>query len=79
MFLNHAGTFAHGVRSYGRSDIPFYCGTGWRGSEAFYNAWLMGFPRISVYDGGWYEWSNDPGNPTETGIPEHLLAAGHLE
>jgi 3-mercaptopyruvate sulfurtransferase SseA len=48
----------------------FYCGTGWRGSEAFFNAWLMGWPRVSVYDGGWFEWSNDPSNPIETGIPE---------
>lgn len=50
--------------------IAFYCGTGWRGSEAFMNAWLMGWPKVSVYDGGWYEWCNDPGNPIETGIPE---------
>lgn len=50
--------------------LAFYCGTGWRGSEAFYNAWLMGWPRVSVYDGGWFEWSNDPKNPYETGIPE---------
>ncbi|MBU8893824.1 MAG: hypothetical protein KOO66_13675 [Bacteroidales bacterium] len=49
----------------------FYCGTGWRGSEAFYNAWLMGWPRVSVFDGGWFEWSNDPTNPYETGIPEN--------
>ena len=49
--------------------LAFYCGTGWRGSEAFYNAWLMGWPRISVYDGGWFEWSNDPANPIETGLP----------
>lgn len=48
----------------------FYCGTGWRGSEAWFNAWLMGWPRVSVYDGGWFEWSNNPENPTETGIPE---------
>jgi len=47
----------------------FYCGTGWRGSEAFFNAWLMGWPRISLYDGGWFEWSNDDNNPYETGIP----------
>jgi 3-mercaptopyruvate sulfurtransferase SseA len=47
----------------------FYCGTGWRGSEAFLNAWLMGWPKVSVYDGGWFEWSSDPGNPIETGIP----------
>jgi len=50
--------------------LAFYCGTGWRGSEAFYNAWLMGWPRISVFDGGWFEWSNDPENPYETGVPE---------
>lgn len=47
----------------------FYCGTGWRGSEAFFNAWLMGWPRVSVFDGGWFEWSNDDANPVETGIP----------
>ncbi|MCK5170177.1 MAG: hypothetical protein KAQ75_09875 [Bacteroidales bacterium] len=23
-------------------NSAFYCGTGWQGSEAFYNAWLMG-------------------------------------
>lgn len=50
--------------------IAFYCGTGWRASEAFFNAYMMGWPRISVYDGGWYEWSGDPNNPIETGIPK---------
>ena len=48
----------------------FYCGTGWRGSEAFFNAWLMGWPRVAVYDGGWFEWSSDPANPIGTGVPE---------
>ena len=48
----------------------FYCGTGWRGSEAWLNAWLMGWPRVSVFDGGWFEWSSDPDNPIETGVPE---------
>jgi molybdopterin synthase sulfurtransferase len=47
----------------------FYCGTGWRGSEAFFNAWLLGWPRVAVYDGGWYEWSSDERNPIETGDP----------
>ncbi len=50
----------------------FYCGTGWRGSEAFFNAWLMGWPRISVYDGGWFEWSSDDTNPCETGVPQNV-------
>jgi thiosulfate/3-mercaptopyruvate sulfurtransferase len=47
--------------------LAFYCGTGWRGSEAWFNAWLMGWPRVSVFDGGWFEWSSDPNNPYETG------------
>jgi molybdopterin synthase sulfurtransferase len=49
--------------------IAFYCGTGWRASEAFMNAWLMGWPRVSIYDGGWYEWSRDPANPVAHGPP----------
>jgi len=49
--------------------LSFYCGTGWRGSEAFFNAYLMGWPNVSVYDGGWFEWSNNPDNPFEVGTP----------
>lgn len=52
-------------------NIAFYCGTGWRASEAFFYAWLMGWKNIAVYDGGWYEWSADPNNPINTGIPEN--------
>jgi thiosulfate/3-mercaptopyruvate sulfurtransferase len=43
--------------------IVFYCGTGWRASLAFFYAWLMGWEHISVFDGGWMEWSSDPANP----------------
>ncbi len=50
--------------------LAFYCGTGWRGAEAFFNAYLMGWPDIAVYDGGWFEWSNDPANPIGRGMPE---------
>ncbi len=60
-------------KKYGISKdkhLAFYCGTGWRGSEAFINAFLMGSPKISVYDGGWMEWSSQPENPIATGIPE---------
>jgi thiosulfate/3-mercaptopyruvate sulfurtransferase len=53
--------------------VAFYCGTGWRGSEAFMNAWLMGWPKVSVYDGGWFEWCNDPDNPIESGTPEETV------
>jgi molybdopterin synthase sulfurtransferase len=47
--------------------VAFYCGTGWRASEAFFYAYLLGWPDVAVFDGGWYEWSADPGNPIETG------------
>jgi thiosulfate/3-mercaptopyruvate sulfurtransferase len=56
----------------------FYCGTGWRGSEAFFNAWLMGWPRVSVFDGGWYEWSNDESNPIDTGTPRPAPLQTHI-
>lgn len=87
--MEHYRNLDHTSREYGEIAVAwqaagitpdrhnaFYCGTGWRGSEAFFNAWLMGWPRVSVYDGGWFEWSNDPGNPIEIGIPERLSSAG---
>jgi thiosulfate/3-mercaptopyruvate sulfurtransferase len=51
--------------------VAFYCGTGWRASETWFYAYLMGWKRIAVYDGGWFEWSKDPvNNPIEVGEPE---------
>jgi thiosulfate/3-mercaptopyruvate sulfurtransferase len=50
--------------------VAYYCGTGWRASETWFYADLMGWQRIAVYDGGWFEWSKDPvNNPIETGDP----------
>ena len=50
--------------------IAFYCGTGWRASETWFYAQIMGWPDAAVYDGGWFEWSKDPrANPIETGQP----------
>ncbi len=51
--------------------VAFYCGTGWRASETWFYAFLQDWPRIAVYDGGWFEWSQDPvSNPTEIGVPD---------
>ena len=47
--------------------VAFYCGTGWRAAETWFYAYLMGWQRIAVYDGGWFEWSADPANPIEVG------------
>ena len=56
--------------------VAFYCGTGWRASETWFYAYLMGWDRIAVYDGGWYEWSADPlNNPIEVGEPQDEFAA----
>jgi thiosulfate/3-mercaptopyruvate sulfurtransferase len=50
--------------------VSFYCGTGWRAAETWFYAYLMDWPDISVYDGGWFEWSQDPiSNPITVGDP----------
>jgi len=49
--------------------IAFYCGSGWRASETFFYAYLMGWQNITVYDGGWLEWSQDANNPIALGAP----------
>ena len=41
--------------------VAFYCGTGWRASETFFYASVMGWPQVSIYDGGWFEWSERKG------------------
>jgi thiosulfate/3-mercaptopyruvate sulfurtransferase len=56
--------------------VAFYCGTGWRASETWFYAYLQGWERIAVYDGGWFEWSQDPiNNPIEIGEPADEAAA----
>ena len=56
--------------------VAFYCGTGWRASETWFYAYLMNWQRIAVYDGGWFEWSQDPiSNPIEVGEPRGEFAA----
>ncbi|MCG6201865.1 rhodanese-like domain-containing protein [Psychromonas antarctica] len=44
-------------------QVAFYCGTGWRASEVFFYTYVMGWKNISVFDGGWYEWSGNKNNP----------------
>ena len=56
--------------------VAFYCGTGWRASETWFYAYLQEWERIAVYDGGWFEWSQDPiNNPIEIGEPRDEFAA----
>jgi thiosulfate/3-mercaptopyruvate sulfurtransferase len=80
-YRNHDNTMRshHEIEAnWGRAGITsdkkvaFYCGTGWRASEAFFYAHLMGRRNIAVYDGGWLEWSQDDANPIERGAPDTL-------
>lgn len=51
------------------NESSFFCATGWRGALAFFDAYLMGWENVSVYDGGFYEWIQDPANPIAVGDP----------
>ncbi len=56
--------------------VAFYCGTGWRASETWFYAHVMGWAHVAVYDGGWFEWSKDSQrNPIEVGLAGGELAA----
>jgi molybdopterin synthase sulfurtransferase len=51
------------LREYGIADgvVPvFYCGSGWRASEAVWYALVLGRPAL-LYEGGWLEWSREEG------------------
>ena len=38
-------------------NVSHYCGTGWRAALTFLYGYMMGWERVNLYDGGWYEWS----------------------
>lgn len=53
--------------------LSFFCGTGWRAAQVLTYADVMGLKNVSLYDGGWNEWSGNtgnPANPIETGVPK---------
>lgn len=52
------------------NKLAFYCGTGWRAAEVLFYTDVLGMKNVSLYDGGWNEWSMDPSNPVETGEPK---------
>jgi thiosulfate/3-mercaptopyruvate sulfurtransferase len=52
------------------NQLAFYCGTGWRAAEVLFYADVLGLKNVTLYDGGWNEWSMDSSNPVETGEPK---------
>lgn len=48
--------------------LSFMCGSGWRVSQILTYAQVMGLDNTSIYSDGWIGWSNDPSNPTVTGL-----------
>jgi thiosulfate/3-mercaptopyruvate sulfurtransferase len=58
-----------GIGITGDKRVAFYCGTGWRASETFLYAYYLGWDKMAVYDGGWYEWSTLNPQPYRTGPP----------
>lgn len=45
-------------------EVVFYCGAGWRAAVAFFVVKELGWEKVKVFDGGWYQWNkyhkNDP-------------------
>lgn len=52
-----------------KNHLAFMCGSGWRASEVYFYAYVLGYKNISIYSDGWMGWSRDKENPTESGIP----------
>ena len=58
-----------------QSHLSFMCGSGWRVAEIYYDADVMGLKDIGIFSDGWIGWSNTPGNPVETGLPENTASS----
>ena len=63
------------------NHLAFYCGTGWRASEVWFYAQAMGLENISIYDGGWKEWSEvkETKDKVLKGEPEKLNEESYLD
>ncbi len=53
-------------------ELAFYCGTGWRGSVAWFMTQLTGWEKTYLYDGGWNAWQMDKSLPIQTKAPKNI-------
>ncbi|MEG0856752.1 MAG: rhodanese-like domain-containing protein [Terrisporobacter sp.] len=52
------------------NELSFYCGTGWRATVPWLIAYDAGWDnKMTVFDGGWYEWQMDEKLPVQVGNP----------
>lgn len=49
-----------------QKKVITYCGGGYYGAHAAFVLYLMGFNKVSLYDGSLMEWASDPANPMAT-------------
>ncbi|MFX1518327.1 MAG: sulfurtransferase [Promethearchaeota archaeon] len=52
--------------------VVIYCRTGVRAAHSYFTLRLLGYPQLTLYDGSWEEWSNDPTLPITSQINNYL-------
>ncbi|RNA10391.1 thiosulfate sulfurtransferase [Brachionus plicatilis] len=55
---------------YKKKNLIFYCGNGMRSAEVMFYAEVIGMYKISMYDGGWMDWSANKKNVFQLGAQE---------
>ena len=55
---------------YKRKNLIFYCGDGMRSAEVMFYAEVIGLYKISMYDGGWADWSSNKKNTFQIGAED---------
>lgn len=60
------------LKSYGVTpdkEVVTYCGSGIAASDGYLVLRELGFPKLAVYHGSWDDWSRNPANAQEVGLP----------
>jgi thiosulfate/3-mercaptopyruvate sulfurtransferase len=55
------------LKAIPQDKVITYCGGGYYGAFDLFALYQLGYKRISLYDGAWYEWISDKTRPIETG------------